>query len=165
MLTLPEIVERSAQPYLAIAVTTTMDDLSTLAPKTIDALMEHAAMRGIDPAGPIFFKYDFIRMPDRLEIEVGFPTTALLAADETVRSGMLPAGRFATVTYRGPYDGLYDANAVLIGWAKERGLRWDVETTPSGDRFGCRLEIYVTDPVTVPDPKDWETELAIRLAA
>ena len=66
--------------------------------------------------------------------------------------------------HRGHYDELYDANAVLIGWAKERGIRFDVEKTEAGDKFGCRLEIYRTDPRQEPDPAKWETEVAIRVA-
>jgi effector-binding domain-containing protein len=73
-------------------------------------------------------------------------------------------GRYATLVHRGPYDKLYDANAALIDWAKERGIRWDVSETEAGDQFGCRLEIYLSDPKTGPDPEKWETEVAIRLA-
>jgi hypothetical protein len=48
--------------------------------------------------------------------------------------------------------------------AKERGIKWNVSETRAGDRFGCRLEIYFTDPKTEPDPEKWETEVAIRVA-
>ena len=34
----------------------------------------------------------------------------------------------------------------------------------AGERFACRLEIYRTDEAKVPDPAQWETEVAIRLA-
>ena len=36
--------------------------------------------------------------------------------------------------------------------------------TPDGDRFGSRLELYLTDPVEEPDPANWRTEVAYRLA-
>ena len=78
--------------------------------------------------------------------------------------GRLPAGRYGSLVHRGPYEELYDANAVLIGWAKERGIRWDAEETEAGERFGCRLEIYRTDPREEPDPAKRETEVAIRIA-
>ena len=57
-----------------------------------------------------------------------------------------------------------DVNAVLIGWAKEKGIRWDAVETPNGDRFAGRLEIYETDPREEPDQSKWKTEVAIRLA-
>jgi effector-binding domain-containing protein len=52
----------------------------------------------------------------------------------------------------------------LIGWTKERGIKWDVSKTEAGDRVGCWLEIYLTDEAIEPDPEKWETEVAIRLA-
>jgi hypothetical protein len=36
--------------------------------------------------------------------------------------------------------------------------------SPEGERWGCRLEIYRTDPQAEPDMTKWETELAFRLA-
>ena len=85
-----------------------------------------------------------------------------------VISGRLPAGRYATILYRGPYggpdDGLYRANAALIGWGMERGVKWDSEQTPAGERFACRLEIYLIGPQSEPDPAKWETEVAIRVS-
>ena len=79
-------------------------------------------------------------------------------------AGQLPAGRYAHTIFTGAYDGLYDANAVLIGWARERGIAWDVREDQDGDHFACRLEIYSIGPDTEPDPARWQTEVAIRLA-
>jgi hypothetical protein len=36
---------------------------------------------------------------------------------------------------------------------------WDAD----GNMWGCRLEIYKSDPRVVPDMNDWETELLFRL--
>ena len=33
-----------------------------------------------------------------------------------------------------------------------------------GDAFGSRVEFFITDPDDEPDPKKWETQVAIRLA-
>jgi len=68
------------------------------------------------------------------------------------------------LVYRGPYEGLYEANGALLDWIKEQGLTIDVKASPDGDRFGCRLEIYLTDPAVEKDPEKWETAVAIRLA-
>jgi hypothetical protein len=57
-----------------------------------------------------------------------------------------------------------DANAALINWAKKRTIKWDMSETEAGDQFGCRLEIYLTDPKTEPDPEKRETEVTTRLA-
>jgi len=80
-----------------------------------------------------------------------------------VLAGVLPAGRYASLVHRGPYEQLYDANGALFGWIKEQGLKIDVTESAEGERFGCRLEIYLTDPAVEKDPQKWETEVAIRL--
>ena len=36
--------------------------------------------------------------------------------------------------------------------------------TYDGQRWGCRLEVYNTDPTEEPDMSRWEAELAFRLA-
>ena len=164
MLTLPKIVERAEQPYVAILSSVTMAAIGPTAETLLPEVYGWLAQRGIAPGGPPFFKYKVIDMARQLEIEFGVPTTAAVDADSRVHAGRLPAGRYASLVHRGPYDELYDANAVLIGWAKERGIRWDAEETAAGTRFGCRLEIYRTDPRAEPDPAKRETEVAIRIA-
>jgi hypothetical protein len=39
-----------------------------------------------------------------------------------------------------------------------------MSASPEGERWGCRLEIYLTDPREQPDVSAWETQLAFRLA-
>lgn len=34
----------------------------------------------------------------------------------------------------------------------------------SGERWGCRLEIYLTDPNEEPDMSKWATQLMFKLA-
>jgi hypothetical protein len=34
----------------------------------------------------------------------------------------------------------------------------------AGDRWGARLEFYLTDPAEEPDMSKWQTQLAFRLA-
>jgi effector-binding domain-containing protein len=84
--------------------------------------------------------------------------------DDTVRPGVLPAGRYATVVHIGHPDELIGVIANLLDWAAAQGVRWDMAETEAGQRWGCRLEIYRTNPAEVPDPAHWETELAFRLA-
>ena len=49
-------------------------------------------------------------------------------------------------------------------WAAGQGLRWDMSSGDSGDRWGSRLEIHLTDPRQEPDMSKWQTQLAFRLA-
>jgi effector-binding domain-containing protein len=162
MLTLPKIVEREAQPYVALRRTVRMpfgDTVDATMPKLWQWIGDHR----VEPVGPPFFKYNVIDMASELEIEFGAPTSLVLEPDREVVTGTLPAGRYATLTYHGHYDNLMDVTAVLNGWVKERGLEFDMQPTAKGDKFACRLEIYPNDPREVPEPENWETVLAFKL--
>jgi len=161
----PRIEHRPAQPYLAIAGSVTMRNIPAIADR-LPEVFEFLAERGIEPAGPPFFRYHVIDMDRELEIEVGVPVTAgdAGAAAGDVRAGTLPAGRYATVSHVGPFDELVGATADLLAWAEKEGLRWDKVDTPAGERWGSRLEIYHTDPREEPDPAKYVTDLAFRLA-
>jgi effector-binding domain-containing protein len=82
-----------------------------------------------------------------------------------VSSNVLPEGRYAVVTHVGPLDTLVQATTDLLDWGAEQGLSWDVTAEGSGARWGCRIESYLTDPRLEPDTHQWQTELALRLAA
>lgn len=164
MLTLPKIVDRAAQPYVGITESVPMDGIPAMADKNFPALMDWMKANGHEPTGASFFRYHVIDMEGLLILEVGVPTREKLTGDETVKPGELPAGRYGTATWTGPFDALIEVNTVLIGWAKQKGLAWDVAEKPDGDHFGCRLEIYETDPAEEPDTSKWVTEVAIKLA-
>lgn len=163
MLTVPTVVERGARPYVALRAELTMDAMKGTADRLFGELFAWLSERGLQPAGPPFIKYDRIDMAATLELEFGAPLAAATETSGAVLAGILPAGRYAVLSYQGDYEGLYDANAVLIGWAKEKGIRWDCEESDEGDRFACRLETYVTDPRKEPDPAKWQTEIAIKV--
>ena len=162
MLTLPKIIERAAQPYVALRRIVKIPFGATV-DATMPKLWQWIGEHHIEPVGPPFFKYNLIDMVSELEIEFGAPTASVPMADGEAVVGTLPAGRYATLTYHGHYDKLRDVNAVLIGWMKEEGLGFDMEPTNVGNRFACRLEIYPNDPREVPEPENWETVLAFKL--
>jgi effector-binding domain-containing protein len=163
MITSPMVVERGEQPYVAVKSVVSMKEIGAVAGKFLGEVFGWAAGHGLAPAGAPFFKYNAIDMERGLEIEFGVPTANLVTVDDRVIAGVLPAGRYASLVHRGPYEQLLDANAALLDWIKEQGLAMDVSESPQGDRFGGRLEIYLTDPAVEKDPEKWETEVAIRL--
>jgi hypothetical protein len=59
---------------------------------------------------------------------------------------------------------LFGVTGALLDWAATQGLRWDMWPADGGERWGCRLEIFLTDPSQEPDMSKWETQLAFRLA-
>lgn len=161
MLTLPRIVERAAQPYVAIRQRVTIPFGEAIGP-IMGQLFGSIEQQSIQATGPVFFKHNIVAMPD-LEMDFGVPVAAAVTATAPLVSGVLPAGRYAELTYWGHYDNLMDVNAVLIGWAKQTGLAWDVTEGPDGDHFASRLEIYPNGPDDEPDPDRWETTVTIKL--
>ena len=161
MLTLPRIVERAETHYVAVAQGVTIPF-----GEVIDPLMGEAAgfleASGMTDFGPAIFKYNVVDMP-RLDMEFGFIVDRPQAGNDRVRAGVLPAGRYATLTYTGPYDDLESVTAVLIGWAKEKSINWDSTPGPKGEAFVARFEIYLNGPMDEPDPQKLETEIWIKI--
>src|SRR5690349_8909539 len=99
MSTQPEIVERAAQPYVAIKVKVGMNELGDVVPPLNREVFEWLGSRGVAPAGPPFWKYNVIDMERQLEVEAGVAVASAVAGDERVLAGELPAGRYATMKY------------------------------------------------------------------
>ena len=56
------------------------------------------------------------------------------------------------------------ATKALLDWAAGQGLAWDMSPDAGGERWGSRVEYYLTDPREEPDMSKWVTQLAFRLA-
>jgi len=129
----------------------------------LGALISH----GSTPAGAPFFRYLEIA-GDSMTLQVGVPVPPGAALPEHVtpfptEAGELPAGRYATLTHIGPFDGLFGATERLLDWARTSGLELDGDLVDGVERWAARLEIYLTDPRLEGDPNRYETELAIKL--
>ncbi len=77
--------------------------------------------RGAAPAGAPFWKYNVIDMAAKLEIEAGVPVAAAVAGDDRVVSGVLPAGRYATLTHVGHPSELMAATKSAAGLGRRTG--------------------------------------------
>ena len=159
----PEIVTRAEQPYVAIRAHVTMAELGGLGAR-LGEVFGWLDARGLAPAGAPFFRYNVIDMERELEVDAGVPVAAAVDGDGQVVADVLPAGRYATVTHVGHPSELLGATKALLDSAAEQGLRWNVSPGDRGERWGCRLEIYLTDPSQEPDMSKWQTQLAFRLA-
>lgn len=153
----PSFVTRPEQPYAAIRLSLDAAQVPQLAPPLIGEIMGWVAQHG-EQAGPVFFNYTKMD-GSRMDMEVGVPTKAVVAADERVVTGTLPAGRYAVVTHTGPYDQLRGAHEKLHEWLAQQSL------PPQGMNGGrsTLLEIYHTDPAEEPDPQKWVTEIAFKI--
>jgi len=161
MLTLPKIVKRSVKPYVAVKREVVIP-FGPAINKAMPAVGRFLAARGIERPGPALFKYDTIDMP-RLKMEFGFQLARKMDGEGEVIAGVLPAGRYATLTYFGHYRNLMDATATLIGWAKLVGHSWDSRKGRDGEHFVSRFELYPNGPMDEPDSAKWETQIFIKL--
>jgi effector-binding domain-containing protein len=155
----PTIETRMDQPYAAIPVSVRIEELGSVVPPLTGRVFDWLAALGIAPTGPPFWRYVVVDMENKLELETGVPVASRVESDGEMRTGVLPAGRYATVVHKGHPDTLLTATRDLLQWASARGLEWDAD----GNRWGCRLEEYLSDPAEVPDMSEWQTRLAFRL--
>jgi hypothetical protein len=105
-------------------------------------------------------------MMRELDVEAGVPVAAPAAgeADGEIVRGILPAGRYATVTHAGHPQELVQVTRSLLEWGAQQGLSWDMTSGEGGEHWGSRLEFHLTDPNEEPDMSKWRTQLAFRLA-
>ena len=165
MITDPQISQRDEQPTVGIRARVTMEEFGQgVIPQLSGEVFAWLKQQGLAPAGPEFIRYHVIDMAGQMEVEMGVPVAPGVGGDGRVAAGTLPAGRYASLRYTGDYDGLMEANRVLIDWAKDKGIAWDCRTDERGDHFAARFESYLVGPPDEPDPAKWETEVLIRLA-
>lgn len=157
----PTVETRPEIPCVGIRVVTPFRGMLGVRDELLTEVRDWAARSALDVEGYGFLRLHVIDMQGDMDIEVGVVTRQRSDVEGRVSSGILPAGRYATLAYRGVGTG---ANRALLEWAHAQGLaldRWDV---PEGDRFACRYEAYLTDPEVEPRKKQWKIELAFRLA-
>jgi effector-binding domain-containing protein len=64
--------------------------------------------------GAPLWRYRVIDMAAKLEIDVAVPVAGAAIGDNRIIADILPAGRYATLIYTGPYEGLMQATADLL---------------------------------------------------
>ena len=157
----PTVETRPAIPYVGIRAVTPFRGMLGVRDELLAEVLAWSAQSGLDVVGHGFMRLNVVDMHGDMDIEVGLVTPQRTDDSSRVRSGVLPAGRYATLVYRGVGTA---ANRALIEWAGANDLEIDREETPAGDRFACRYEAYLTDPKIEPHKKRWRIELALKLA-
>ena len=163
MIAEPKLEDRKEQRYMGIRMQVPMRKLKDIIPQSIDEMFSWLGKQGVELAGPPFIRYHVINMAGKMDVEVGVPVKGALSGDERISAGVLPAGRYASLIYSGVKNGI-EGNKALLDWATEQGIVWDRWDDKNGDAFGSRVEFFLTGPDEDPDPANWETEVAIRLA-
>jgi len=163
MQTEPIIVTRPEQAFAAIVLRLSQPEIAAVAPPLIDDVIAWVKAQGGRTAGPPFFNYVNFYPDGTMDMQAGMPTTTLLKPEGRVSTGMLPGGRFASLTATVPYHELHAANMALHEWTVARGLRLDGVEVGKGFVDANRLEIYHKDPGEDPSGHP-VTEIAFRLA-
>lgn len=157
----PAVVEYPARPYVALRRQVVMP-IGKDATETMDQLVREIEAQGVQGTGAAIFKYTIVKMPE-LEMEFGFEVQLAQSTTGKLISGVLPAGRYAELTYMGPYSHLTKVNGALIDWSRHNGLAFDMNPEADGDHFVSRVEFYPNGPQDEPDPDKLKTIVAIKL--
>ena len=117
--------------------------------------------QGITSSGPALIRYLTTDMSKKLDIKVGFAIENAVAGDDRIIVDILPARRYAVLSYTGPYKGkgVFKANVALLEWAKENHIVWQTSNVDNVEWWGSRVEWYLTDPEKEPDTKNTRLRL------
>jgi len=156
----PTITAKPAQHSIGIRLVTPFRGMFAVRDLLMEELYLWADERAI-AYDHTFFRLHVVDMDGPMDVEVGVITDKAIPGDSRVHTGVLPAGRYATLTY---INHGRRANGALRDWVQEQSLALDCTASPEGERFGCRYEAYLTDPRSERMKTRWRTELGIRLA-
>lgn len=153
----PTVEMRPARHYLGIRTVTPFRGMLGKRDDLLGELFSWLDRRGATMTAA-FLRLHVIDMDGPMDLEVGAIVPEHLPGDDRVRPGVLPAGDYATLTYR---EHARRGNRTLLEWAAANHVALDRETVAAGDRFACRYELFVTDPRTEPRKKRWLVQLNI----
>ncbi|HEY9012896.1 MAG TPA: GyrI-like domain-containing protein [Devosia sp.] len=151
----PAVETRSARHTLGIRIVTPFRGMLAQRDALLDELYDWVDAHDV-PVAETFLRLHVIDMEGPMDLEVGALVPEASAGDDRVRPGVLPAGDYATLTYR---DHARRANGYLQDWARDNGVVLDRRGVPAGDEFACRYEAYLTDPRTEPRKTRWIVQL------
>jgi DNA gyrase inhibitor GyrI len=100
-------------------------------------------------------------MSEIMDIEAGLVTDSVPDDHPQIKPGLLPGGRYASLTYRG--NGLR-GNQALMQWARDTGNVFEPIDPALRESYVSRYEAYLTDYRVEPRKLLWDVELSIRVA-
>ncbi len=141
----------AAQPVLSVRTRGAVENLPALLGQTYMRVIQYLGAAGEQPAGPPFVAYYNFDMQD-LDIEIGFPIAKPVPGQGDIACCEIPAGRYATALYVGPYDQCEAAYNALNEWMAQNGC----------EPTGVAYEFYLNDPDTTA-PQDLQTRILFPL--
>lgn len=144
----PHITHVDARQTAVIHLAIPRSEMRSAMGPAIAELMAAVKLQGAGPAGP-WFSHHLSMHADTVDVDIGVPVSAPVAAAGRVRPGSLPAVRVARVVWTGDYNGLPDGWAGFLDWVAAHRF----PTAPG------LWEVYLKGPESDPDPASWRTEL------
>jgi 4,4'-diaponeurosporenoate glycosyltransferase len=148
------IVALTAQPAIVRRIQARPAELEGRLRSAILAMLAEATAGGLDLAGPPFVRYH--ARGELWDVEAGLPVVKAPPATPgaATQPATLPAGDAATLVHVGPYPQLPAAHEALARWA----------AASKRTAAGAGWEVYLTNPITTPDPARARTKLFLPLA-
>jgi effector-binding domain-containing protein len=155
------IVEKADRPYAGIRLQTPFPGMFAVATRALKELRAWSRKSGIAEEGPYFLRYYHCDMSEIMDIEAGLVTDSVPDDHPQIKPGLLPGGRYASLTYRG--NGLR-GNQALMQWARDTGNVFEPIDPALRESYVSRYEAYLTDYRVEPRKLLWDVELSIRVA-
>ena len=135
-----ELTDQKEQPVISIRKTTSVGNLKEELGQAFMAVIQYLVELGETPAGPVFACYYNMDM-EHLDVEMGIPVSKPLAGRGEIAAGSIPAGKQASVVYKGAYTEMKEVYEGLTGWIESNGH------IPTGVVY----EFYINSPMEVPE--------------
>lgn len=135
-----EIKDQPAQPTLSVRTHAAVQDLPVVIGKVYGSIAQYLGELGEEPAGMPFVAYFNMDMQN-LDLEIGFPVKKKLGGKGEIQASEVPAGKYATTLYVGPYDKCQGAYDALNAYIKEKGF----------EATGAAYEYYHDGPEVPPE--------------
>jgi effector-binding domain-containing protein len=136
---------------LSIRTRSSAQNLPAALGKNYGEIMQYLGQLNEKASGAPFVIYYNMNMED-LDIDIGIPVSNKLQSKGDIKSNEIPAGKYGSCLYTGPYTELRFGYEALANFIRKKGY----EST------GIAYEIYVSDPAVVPQEK-LQTEILYPL--
>lgn len=143
------VVEREKQMVLSIRLKTPYQDLPKAIGESYHKIYAYMQTIGEMPAGAPFVGYFNMDM-DNLDVEIGYPVSKELQGKGEIKASQIPAGKYATMIYTGPYHEMKAAYRELSNWMEAHQIK------PNNRAY----ESYLNDPAEVAE-SDLETRILL----
>ena len=143
-----ELVEQETQTVMYIRTRTSFADMPKLIGESYCKIAAYLGELGEQPAGMPYAAYYNLDMQD-MDLEMGFPVARQLPGKDEIKLGSIPAGKYVTCLYKGPYGQMEQAYNEIFKWLQENNR----------ELTGVYYEYYYNSPDEVP-----ESELLTKIA-